>query len=113
MQNRKSVFRSLAMVSQLGLCVLTPLLLAVAVGTCLEAKTGIRCMLPLILLGVLGGARGAFLMTERLLRAEDREQAEREKKAMEEVLAGAQASPAVPKRAGRVGIRHRAEGDEL
>ena len=46
MKYKKSVYRSLAMVTQLGFCVLTP---------------------GFLILGVLGGGRGAYAMAKRLI----------------------------------------------
>ncbi len=84
MRYKKSVFRSLAMVTQLGLCVLTPVLLAVAAGSYMDSRFGIRIMLPLLILGVLGGGRGAYVMAKRLIEQDAREEeAERERRRKE------------------------------
>ena len=53
MRYKKSVFRSLAMVTQLGLCVLTPTILGIAAGSFLDARFGTKVTLILLVLGVL------------------------------------------------------------
>ena len=74
MRYKKSVFRSLAMVTQLGLCVLTPVLLAVMAGNYLDSRFGVKTVLPLLVLGVLGGGRGAYMMAKRLIDQDAREE---------------------------------------
>lgn len=73
MQYRKSVFRSLAMVTQLGLCVITPVLFCVFIGYQVDHRFGTGFMMPLLILGVLGGGRGAWQMAKRTLLEEQKE----------------------------------------
>lgn len=102
MRYKRSVFRSLAMVTQLGLCVLTPVILGIAAGSLLDARFGTKTTLVLLVLGVLGGGRGAYLMAKRIVEQEAREEkAERERR-MQEVLADAQTSAERPKRPSRI-----------
>ncbi len=67
-QGKKSVFRSLAMVSQLGLCVVAPVFLCIFIGYQLDARFGWKVMIPMVILGVLGGARCAWQMAIRVSR---------------------------------------------
>lgn len=73
MHYRKSVFRSLAMVTQLGLCVVTPVFLCVFIGYQIDTRLGVKTMVPMLILGVLAGGRCAWQMAKRTLLEEQRE----------------------------------------
>lgn len=73
MHYRKSVFRSLAMVTQLGLCVVTPVFLCIFIGYQIDARFGLKTMVPMLILGVLAGGRGAWQMAKRTLLEEQKE----------------------------------------
>ncbi len=73
MQYKKSVFRSLAMVTQLGLCVITPVFLCVFIGYQIDSRWGTSWMVPLLILGILAGGRSAWVMAMRVLETERRE----------------------------------------
>lgn len=88
-RHQKSVFRSLAMVTQLGLCVVTPVFLCVFAGYYLDSRYGTGLTLPLLILGVLAGgrcgygmARQTFLVNEKEEAREDQER-EAERRARE------------------------------
>ncbi len=98
---KKSVFRSLAMVSQLGLCVLTPVLLGIFAGSYLDSRYGTKTVLIFLILGILGGGRGAYLMAKRLIEQEAREEERARREQMEKTLAEADVVSR-PKRASRV-----------
>ena len=67
MKYKKSVYRSLAMVTQLGFCVLTPVFLGIFAGSYLDSRYGTHLTLVFLILGVLGGGRGAYAMVKRLI----------------------------------------------
>lgn len=73
MHYKKSVFRSLAMVTQLGLSVMTPVFLCVFAGYQLDSRLGTRWLIPLLILGVLAGGRCAWQLVKRILEQEKRE----------------------------------------
>ena len=50
---KKSVFRSLAMVTQLGFSVLTPVLLCVYTGYLVDSHFGTKLMVPMLILGAV------------------------------------------------------------
>lgn len=87
MRHQKSVFRSLAMVTQLGLSVLTPVFLCVFAGYYIDTHYGTKLILPLLILGGLSGgrcgyvmAKNTFLVNEKQEAIEDRERAAEKKK---------------------------------
>lgn len=73
MHYKRSVFRSLAMVTQLGLSVVTPVFLCVFAGYQLDTRFGTKWMVPLLILGVLAGGRCAWLLARRTLEQEKRD----------------------------------------
>lgn len=98
MHYRKSVFRSLAMVTQLGLCVITPVFLCVFIGYQLDVRFGLQTMIPLLILGVLGGARGAWQMAKRTLHTEVKEDEKLRKERMETTARAGVSRPKQPSR---------------
>lgn len=102
MRYKKSVYRSLAMVTQLGLCVLTPILFCIFAGSYIDSHYGMKSLLVLLLLGVLGGGRGAYLMAKRLIE-QDAKEAERERMdGIRKVLDSPQPSVSKPKTQSRI-----------
>lgn len=73
MKYKKSVFRSLSMVTQLGLCVIAPIFLFTIAGNYIDSRFGTKTTIFLLVLGTLGGARGAYMMAKRMLDAEVKE----------------------------------------
>lgn len=70
MHYKRSVFRSLAMVTQLGLSVVTPVFLCVFAGYQLDTRFGTYWTVPLLILGVLAGGRCAWLLARRTMEQE-------------------------------------------
>ena len=102
MRYKKSVFRSLVMVTQLGLCVLTPTVLGVLAGSYVDTRFGTKTVLVFLILGVLGGGRGAYLMAKRIIEQEAREEKTAREQRMREILADAGNSADRPKRPSRI-----------
>lgn len=102
MKYNKSVFRSLAMVTQLGLCVLVPVGLGIAAGSCIDARFGTDTLLIFVILGVLGGAKGAYDMAQGMIQAEKREEEALRKKQREQMVQNPAPSAVRPKRPSRV-----------
>lgn len=102
MKYKKSVFRSLAMVSQLGLCVLVPIFLFTFAGNFIDSRFGTKTTVFFLILGTLGGGRGAYMMAKQMLDKEVQED-EAERKQQKE-QAGQGPGPVVvkPKQPSRV-----------
>lgn len=73
MHYRKSVFRSFAMVTQLGLGVMTPVFLCVFIGYQIDVHFGTKIMVPMLILGVLAGGQGAWKLAKNTMEQERRE----------------------------------------
>lgn len=98
MHYKKSVFRSLAMVTQLGLSVVTPVFLCVFAGYQLDRHWGINLLIPLLILGVLAGGRCAWQMTRRILEQEQRDDELLRRKQMERTVRQGVTKPKKPSR---------------
>lgn len=70
---KRSVFRSFAMVTQLGFSVLTPILLCVYTGYLVDSHFGTKLMVPMLILGVLAGGRCGWVMARNTLLQEQKE----------------------------------------
>ena len=76
MKYKKSVFRSLAMVSQLGFCVMAPIFLCIFIGYQVDSRFGMKTLVPLLILGVLAGGKSAWHLAVKTLEQERREDEE-------------------------------------
>lgn len=61
----KEMIRTLALITQLGLSMLTPVLLCVLLGLFLQKQFGLDGMLPLIILGILAGCRSCWRLLKQ------------------------------------------------
>lgn len=86
---KKQVFRSLAMVTQLGLSVMTPIFLCIFAGYYVDTHFGMKTMIFFLLLGVLAGGRCGYQMAKMTFLAGEKE----DRKEREEQLKKASASP--------------------
>lgn len=86
---KKQVFRSLAMVTQLGLSVMTPIFLCIFAGYYVDTHFGTKTMIFFLLIGVLAGGRCGYQMAKMTILAGEKE----ERKEREEQLKKAAASP--------------------
>ena len=59
---KKSVFHTFALISQLGISVLVPILLCAFLGSWLEEKVSFPVFIPLVILGVCAGMRNAWIL---------------------------------------------------
>lgn len=73
MHYKRSVFRSLAMVTQLGFSVLTPIFLCIYTGYLVDSHFGTKLMVPMLILGVLAGGRCGFILAKNTLLQEQKE----------------------------------------
>ncbi len=62
MKYKKSVHKTFALISQLGISMLVPILMCVLLGSWLEGKLSIPVTIPFIIVGVLAGGRNVYLL---------------------------------------------------
>jgi len=67
-----------AMISQLGISVLLPILLCVLAGVWLDDRFGTSLTVVFIVLGVLAGVRNAYVMLRKIVTDMKEEQSEEE-----------------------------------
>lgn len=78
MRQKKSGLENLVLITQLGLNVVTPVLICVFLGSWIDQKTGLHTILIFLILGVLSGGLSAYKMAKHIIDRE-REDEEREK----------------------------------
>lgn len=102
MKYKKSVFRSLALVTQLGLSVIVPIFLCVFAGNYIDSRFGTRVTVFLLILGTLGGARNAYVLARRMIDTEAKEDQKERQRAKEEARRNPNPSAVNPKQPSRV-----------
>ena len=65
MKKNNVVFQTLSLISQLGISMIVPVLLCTALGVLLEKKFSLSLTIPLIILGVLAGARNVYVLVRQ------------------------------------------------
>lgn len=73
MNYKKGVWRTLALITQLGISMLTPVFLCVFVGWVLDKKFGWHTLIPLMILGFIAGAKSAYSLAKTTIRENDRD----------------------------------------
>lgn len=76
MKYKKSVFRSLAMVTQLGLSMMTPIFLCIFLGYQIDSLFGSSVMVVFLAIGVLAGVRCAYVLIKSVLKADEKERSQ-------------------------------------
>lgn len=74
MKFQKDVFRNIAMITQIGISMLAPIVLCVFIGTQLDAHFGWHTVLPLLLLGILAGCRNCWMLLKNLIPGDEKPQ---------------------------------------
>lgn len=67
MNFKKDVYRNLAMITQIGISMLAPIVLCVFIGYELDIHLGWHTVLPFLLLGILAGCRNCWLLVKKLM----------------------------------------------
>ena len=68
---KKEIIQSLALVTQLGISMLAPVILCVFAGSWLDGRYGFRTVLPLLILGILAGVRNCYLLLKPLMKGKE------------------------------------------
>ena len=71
MKNRNEIVRALAMVTQLGMSMLAPIILCAVLGLWLDEKFGWSVTAVLLVLGILAGARNTWIMLQQIQQLSD------------------------------------------
>ena len=65
------IVKGLAMLTQLGLTVLIPTALVLVLGLWLDRRFGWSVTVPLMILGILGGAKGAYDLAKGMIKSQE------------------------------------------
>ena len=65
MKINKSVYTTLALISQLGISMIVPIFLCTFIGVKLDEKYGWATTIPLIIAGVLAGTRNVYALVKQ------------------------------------------------
>ena len=73
----KSVYKALAMISQVSIAMLVPIFLCCMLGLFLEDKFSIPAFIPLFFLGALAGMRNVYVMLSAIYKEDERKKNDR------------------------------------
>ena len=71
---KSEVFKTWTLVLQLGITILVPILLLVALGVFIKEKTGVDIVIVLLVLGVIVGVRNTYVILKNFLDMMNRNQ---------------------------------------
>lgn len=74
---KKSVYKALAMVSQVGIAMLVPIFLCCMLGLFLEKRFSIPAFIPLFFIGALAGMRNVYVMLAAIYKEDDKKKNDR------------------------------------
>lgn len=74
---KKSVYKSLAMISQVGIAMMVPIFLCCMLGLFLRNKFGIPAFLPLFFVGALAGMRNVYIMLSAIFKEDEKKKNDR------------------------------------
>ncbi|WP_283681153.1 AtpZ/AtpI family protein [Parablautia sp. Marseille-Q6255] len=69
-KNANEIARSLAMITQLGVSMLAPVVLCAVVGNWLDERFGWSVTAVLLILGIMAGARNTWILVKGVIRPE-------------------------------------------
>lgn len=67
MKFNKEVMQNLAMITQLGISMLAPVVLCVFIGYWLDNRYGLSTVIPMLILGIAAGVRNCYLLLKQLI----------------------------------------------
>lgn len=70
-KGRKSVIKSFMLITQLGLHVMVPIAMCVALGIFIDKKFGTYWVIPLLFLGIMAGGRNAYRLAMSVAREDE------------------------------------------
>lgn len=67
MKYKKSVYKSLALLSQIGISMIVPIALCVAIGIWIDSKFNTYWVIPLMFLGMIAGGRNVYRLAKTVM----------------------------------------------
>ena len=80
MKYNRSVYKSLVMISQLGISMLAPVILCAFVGNWLDERFGWSSTAVLLILGILAGARNTWILIKQVQQPDTKRRQHEEQK---------------------------------
>ena len=74
---KKSVYKSFAMISQVGIAMLVPIFLCCMLGLFLEEQFSIPAFVPLFFIGALAGMRNVYVMLSAIYKEDEKKKHDR------------------------------------
>lgn len=74
---KKSVYKSLAMISQVGITMLVPIFLCCMLGLFLEDRFQLPAFVPLFFLGAVAGMRNVYVMLSAIYKEDEKKKDDR------------------------------------
>lgn len=68
MKYRKEVFRSLSLISQLGVSVMVPIFMCIVIGVLIDKYFNTSTVLIFLILGICAGGRNAYILARGVLK---------------------------------------------
>ena len=73
MKYKKEVFRSLALITQLGIHVMVPIFMFLFIGYIIDKKFGTSAILVFLIVGILAGGRNAYMLAKGVISENERD----------------------------------------
>lgn len=73
MKYKKEVFRSLALITQLGIHVMVPIFMCLFIGYFIDKKFGTSTILVFLIVGMLAGGRNAYMLAKGVINENERD----------------------------------------
>lgn len=83
---RKEVFRSLSMITQLGVSVMVPIFMCIFIGVMIDKYFNTSTLIFLLILGIGAGVRNAYILVQKVMSENVAEKEAADKKKREERL---------------------------
>lgn len=77
MKHNKIIFETLALISQLGISIIVPVIMCTFAGVFIEKRFSVSVTVPLIILGVLSGVRNAYYILKEAHKKTEKRDEER------------------------------------
>ena len=69
--DKNSEYRNIILISQVGICVMIPMFLCMALGIWLDKKFGTYFTIPLLIIGIAAGARNAYVLAMNSIKQDE------------------------------------------
>lgn len=84
MSGNGSMYKNIVLISQISINVMVPTFVCLALGIWLDRRFGTWFAVPLLILGMAAGARNAFILARKMIRAEEEKRRRQQEREIEE-----------------------------